>query len=341
MQISRYLILFFASFLPAFGLGGLSFGQDLDSGLGSDSDVNSGSQLGANSGFDLDLSLDSDLGGLSDAQIKGLKSCGQETDNLQRLLCYDLVMGEDTLEQALIPSAPSHSFALLDYKLPALAPVLNLLEENRQEGEPGWQFAITRDRGGEFLLLNVLYGPSTAFGRLSSIYWPQPTAVLQTGIEAFASQRGRLNDHVFLVASCQQDFPALRLALDRPLSKETYQVEEIYPDGTRRQGNWRTVDDGLVLEMARGIPAFEAMKHMSVDGVVNFSFRDGQDLRFFEFSTRNFADIATSIGLSCNTDLVQTTLDRGGLDSDTNTAGPIIALPPARPDSDTPTNNSN
>ena len=248
MQISRYIVFLSISLLPSFAAGQAS-------------------------------------GVISDTQSQMLRDCTEQIDNLQRLLCYDIVMGEDTLEQALVPTIPKTPLSLEDYALPSLAPVLNLLEDNRKAGETDWQFAISGDRENEFLLLNVLYGPSLLFDRYSSIYWPQPAAVLQTGIEVFASQRGRLNSDAFLFASCQQEFPTLRLALDRPLFQENYEVTEVYPDGTRRQGTWRTVDEGLVLEMARGIPAFEAMNHMSVDGIVNFSLLDGQDLHIFEFDT--------------------------------------------------------
>ena len=251
---------------------------------------------------------------LTPAQRADLSPCLTETDNLRRLLCFDLALGV-SLETAWsepdpAPRLSTTSVELRDLAFPHLSPVLNALEAARSKGARGWQFALYAPRLNDETLPGILYGPGDLFTDASSLYWPTPEAVLQTGVQIFASQRardlrGRETVAAYLVATCADEFPALTLALNMPVSQESYLVQEAYPDGRISQSIWRALNGGLVLEMARGLPALEAMEAMRPVGLLTLSYQEAGEEVFLTFETTDFADVAASIAYSCNSLLVQ------------------------------------
>ncbi|MGV0911536.1 type VI secretion system-associated protein TagO [Martelella sp. FOR1707] len=251
----------------------------------------------------------------------GLDACLQTVDRLNRLDCFDKLLGTpiSVLSGGWSPTtAPASSF----HEKPPIAALAHAMEQARMAGDEGWQFRYSRVGSNDLLTLPELMAEAAAApaappppaenGALpeksAAIYAAQnPGDLLQPGTanvyltmpETPPADATGPADRAILMLSCEANITTARLILPQPLSLGPHTIEIRTASGRPETETWQAVADGAVLMNARGLTSIADITRWRTAPRIQLSLGIGNENRALLFEMGNLADILPPLRRAC------------------------------------------
>ena len=250
-----------------------------------------------------------------------LQTCLQTTDRLNRLDCFDQLLGTpmSVLSGSTSPTAAPASSS---HEKPPIAALAHAMEQARMAGDEGWQFRYSRVGSNELLTLPELMAEAAAApvappppadnGALpeksAAIYAAQyPGDLLQPGTanvyltmpETPPADATGPADRAILMLSCEANITTARLILPQPVSLGPHAIEIRMANGRPETETWQAVADGTVLMNARGLTSIADITRWRAAPRIQLSLGIGNENRALLFEMNNLADMLPPLRRAC------------------------------------------
>lgn len=251
----------------------------------------------------------------------GLDACLQTVDRLNRLDCFDKLLGTpiSVLSGGTSPTAAPASSS---QEKPPIAALAHAMEQARTAGDDGWQFRYSQVGSNDPLTLPELMAEAAAAPaappppadidalpeKSAAIYAAQnPGDLLQPGTanvyltmpETPPADATGPADRAILMLSCEANITTARLILPQPISLGPHTIEIRTASGRPETETWQAVADGTVLTNARGLTSIADITRWRTAPRTQMSLGIGNENRALLFEMGNLADMLPPLRRAC------------------------------------------
>ncbi|MET3600446.1 type VI secretion system-associated protein TagO [Martelella mangrovi] len=252
----------------------------------------------------------------------GLDTCLQTIDRLNRLDCFDKLLGTP---MSVLSGGTSSvgSPAPSSQEKPPIAVLAHAMEQARKAGDDGWQFRYSRVGSDDLLTLPELMAEAAAAPtapppplaeedalpeKSAAIYAAQnPGDLLQPGTanvyltmpETPPSDATDPADRAILMLSCEANITTARIILPQSLSLGPHTIEIRTASGRPETETWQAVADGTVLMNARGLTSIADITQWRAAPRIQMSLGIGNENRALLFEMENLAEMLPPLRRAC------------------------------------------